>query len=348
MKITSSDLQLASTHASLQRREIKESLRLWIGQQRPDFKTPNLPPPQPANDMVTISEAGKSAQSADKISDELDDAVDNDPRLKLIRQMLELLTGEKINITGVEELEASLEQSKAITASVSTTQQSSGFGAEYEYSESYTEMEQTSFSANGTVRTADGKEISFSIELTMERSYHEESRVSLKLGNAVRPVDPLVLNFTGTAAQLTDQRFSFDLDSDGKSDQINGLKGGSGFLVFDRNNDGKINNGREMFGPTSGNGFSELSELDDDHNGWIDENDSAYNKLKIWQGAENGSGQLHSLADAGIGTISISHIATPFDIKTNDNALMAQVRGSGIFLQHDGEAGTIQQIDLTV
>lgn len=347
MKIASSDLQLASTHAWLQHREIEESLRLWNAQPRPDSKAPNQPP-QPANNTVTISDAGKAAQSADKISDELDDAVDNDPRLKLIRQMLAILTGEKINLTGVEDLQASLEQSETISTSTSATRQSSGFGVEYDYRESYTEMEQTSFSANGTVRTVDGKEISFSIQLIMERSYREEKSISLKLGEALRPVDPLVLNFAGTAAQLTDQRFSFDLDSDGQNDQINSLKSASGFLVFDRNNDGKINNGHEMFGPTSGNGFSELSALDDDHNGWIDENDSAYDKLKVWQDAENGSGQLHSLADAGVGAIAIGHIATPFDIKTDDNALIAQVRSSGIFLQHDGKAGTIQQIDLTV
>jgi hypothetical protein len=348
MKIASANLQMASSHAALQHRETKESLRMWVGQQRPNFEALNQQRPRPANDSVSISDAGKSAQSADDIKKELDDAVDRDPGLNLIRQMLEFLTGEKIKVTDVADLHTSHEQSQSSTVSSSTARQSSGFGVEYSRSESYTETEQTSFAASGTVKTADGKEISFSIELSMARSYHEESSVSLRLGDAAKQVDPLILNFGGTAAQLADQRFSFDLNSDGKQEQINSLKQGSGFLVFDRNNDGKINNGHEMFGPSSGNGFSELSALDDDDNGWIDENDSAYSKLQVWQGARNGQGELQSLAAAGVGAIALSHVSTPFSIKNETNDLLAQVRNSGIFLQHNGEAGTIQHVDLTV
>lgn len=345
MKIASANLQMASSHAALQHREVDESLEMWVGQRRPDFEQLNQ---RPASDSVNISDAGKSAQSADDIKKELDDAVDRDPKLNLIRQMLAFLTGEKIKVTDLADLQASLEQSQSSTASSGATQQSSGFGVRYSRNESYSETEQTNFSASGTVKTADGKEINFSIELNMARSYHEESSVNLRLGDAAKQVDPLVLNFGGTAAQLADQRFSFDLNSDGKQEQINNLKLGSGFLVFDRNNDGKINDGREMFGPSSGDGFSELGALDDDHNGWIDESDSAYDKLQIWQGAGSGQGELLSLADAGVGAIGLSHTLTPFSVKNDANDLLAQIRSTGIFLQHNGEAGTIQHIDLTV
>jgi hypothetical protein len=119
---------------------------------------------------------------------------------------------------------------------------------------SYTEAEQTTFAASGTVRTADGREIAFDLQLSMSRLYHEESSVSLRAGDAVRATDPLVLNFAGTAAQLTDQRFAFDLDADGSADQINFAGPGRGFLDFfdPRNKYGKVDNGRELFGPTSG------------------------------------------------------------------------------------------------
>jgi len=342
MKIASANLQMASSHAATQHREAKESLRVWSGQQRPDFvaSRQRLTPQE-----VVISDAGKSAQSADDIKKELDDAVNRDPGLKLIRQMVEILSGRKINLTDVSDFSSTYSQAQTVTSNTNATQQSSGFGIEYDYSESYTETEQTSFAASGTVRTADGLEISFNISLSMTRSYHEESSVSLRLGDAAKQVDPLILNFGGSAAQLTNQRFSFDLDADGESELINGLTGGSGFLVFDRNKDGKINNGSEMFGPGSGNGFAELSVLDEDKNGWIDENDSAYNQLQVWQG---GDSKLQSLAGAGVGAIALSHISTPFSIKNDANALMGQVRSSGIFLQHDGEAGTIQHVDLTV
>jgi hypothetical protein len=181
----------------------------------------------------------------------------------------------------------------------------------------------------------------------MSRSYHEESDVTLRLGDAARKTDPLVLNFSGTAAQLSDQRFAFDLNADGSTEQINVLAPGSGFLVLDRNQDGKINNGSELFGPTTNNGFAELAKLDDDKNGWIDENDAAFKQLQVWRRDSSGQDQLQSLAAAGVGAIALSHVDTPFALKTNANELLGQIRTSGIFLQENGAAGTIQQIDLT-
>jgi hypothetical protein len=181
----------------------------------------------------------------------------------------------------------------------------------------------------------------------MTRAYYEERHVSLRLGDAARPVDPLVLNFSGTAAQLTDQRFAFDLDADGHTEQINFVALGSGFLVFDRNQDGTINDGRELFGPTTNDGFAELATLDEDGNGWIDENDAAFAQLQLWSRDAKGNDQLQSLAAAGIGAIALSRLSTPFDLKNHANELLGQVRNTGIFLQEDGMAGTIQQIDLT-
>ena len=348
MKIASANLQMASSHAASQHREAKESLRMWVGQQRPNFAAVSQVQQHPASNPVSISDAGRSAQSADKINSDLDDAVDDDPKLKLIRQMMEMLTGEKIRLVDAKDFEATATYSSSSNTTVSAAQQSAGFGIEYDARESYTETEKTTFSASGTVKTADGKEISFSIELSMERSYHEESSVSLRLGDAAKKTDPLVLNFAGTAAQLADQRFSFDLNADGENEQINSLKRGSGFLAFDRNQDGRINNGSELFGPSSGSGFAELSTLDDDDNGWIDENDSAYDNLLVWQGSEDGQTGLQSLAESGVGAIALSHISTPFSIKNDANDLLGEIRSSGIFLHHGGETGTIQHVDLTV
>ena len=72
-----------------------------------------------------------------------------------------------------------------------------GYGVEYDRHESNTETEteQTSFTASGTVKTADGQQLSFKLELSMSRAYYEESNFSLRLGEAARKIDPLVLNF---------------------------------------------------------------------------------------------------------------------------------------------------------
>lgn len=350
MKIASANLQMASSHASRQQHEVSESLKMWVGPQRPRFAGEESRP-RPAADNVSLSDAGKAASQA-RASDEAEDAAVNaDPRLNLIRSMLEFLTGRRIKVFDASELQARTDQpaveAPAAAATGQAAAQPAGYGVEYERHESYTETEQTSFSASGTVTTADGRTISFNLQLSMSRLYHEESNVSLRLGDAARKTDPLVLNFAGTAAQLTDQRFAFDLNSDGSKEQINFLAPGSGFLAFDRNADGRINNGSELFGPTSGDGFQELAALDGDKNGWIDENDAAFKQLSVWTRNGAGQDQLQSLGTAGVGAIALNRVNTPFDLKTNANELLGQIRTSGIFLQETGTTGTIQQIDLT-
>ena len=349
MKIASADLQMASAHASLQQHEVKESLKMWIGQRLPNFASVENRSRPAVTETVNLSDAGKAAQSADSIKEAQDAAVDNDPKLKLIRSMLEILTGRKIRLFDAKELAAQMDNTAntANQAPANTPPLPAGYGVEYDYHESYTETEQTSFAASGTVKTADGREISFKLELSMSRAYHEESNVSLRLGDAARKIDPLVLIFSGNAAALTDQRFAFDLNADGKTENINFVVPGSGYLVFDRNQDGKINNGSEMFGPTSGDGFAELAKLDGDNNGWIDENETAFSQLQVWSRDSSGKDQRQSLAAAGVGTIALGHISTPFELKNNDNQSLGKIVTSGIFLHEDGEAGTIQQIDLT-
>jgi hypothetical protein len=181
----------------------------------------------------------------------------------------------------------------------------------------------------------------------MQRQYHDEVNISVREGDAVRK-DPLVINFNGTAAQLTDQRFTFDLQGDGKTAELAMLAGGSGYLALDKNGDGKINNGTELFGPATGNGFNELASYDQDHNGWIDEGDAVFSKLKVWTPSTDGSGNLASLQDSGVGAIALNATATPFELKDGNNQSLGAVRASSVYLSDSGNAGTVQQIDLTV
>jgi hypothetical protein len=359
MRIASSALQMNSTHTKLQQHEVSESLRSWVGNQRPDFEGRqggNLPPPS----TVNISDAGKAAQSTQASAIQKGtDAANNDPILHLIKALVAMLTGKEVKVFDASELQSAGTTPQVQSANPSSEaptqtqtqapQQSAGYGVEYDRHESVSESEQTNFTASGVVHTTDGQEIQFSASLSMARSYHEESDVSIRQGDAARQQkDPLVLNFGGTAAQLTNQRFKFDLNSDGQTENINFVAGGSGFLAFDSNGDGKINNGSELFGTRSGDGFADLSKLDSDHNGWIDENDAAYNKLRVWTKDSAGQDHLATLQEANVGALSLSHVASSFDIKDSSNALQGQIRSSGIFLQEDGKTGTMQQIDLTV
>jgi hypothetical protein len=212
--------------------------------------------------------------------------------------------------------------------------------------ETYRESEQMSFTAGGIIKTADGKEINFSTQLNMSREFAAENVTSIT--EEIQWKDPLVINFDGPAAQLTETKFSFDLDNDGILDQMSFLKSGSGFLALDKNQDGTINNGGELFGTASGNGFADLLQYDLDKNGWIDESDSIYEKLRIWTKDENGQDVLFALGQKGVGAIYLGNVDTQFSYKDAANQTEGQLRKTGIFLREDGTAGTVQQIDLVV
>ncbi len=207
------------------------------------------------------------------------------------------------------------------------------------------EREETTFSTVGTVRTSDGREISFNVNVGMSRefqAYYREkvTRASFSL------CDPLVINMDTDAAELSDQTFYFDLDADGVPDEISGLGKGSGYLALDKNGDGIINDGSELFGTASGNGFADLAKYDDDGNGWIDENDAIWLKLKIWSKDENGNDLLYRLADKGVGAICLQNAATDFTLKGGSGQTRGVIRSTGIFLYENGNVGTVQHLDV--
>ncbi|MCC5810009.1 MAG: hypothetical protein JJU06_06515, partial [Ectothiorhodospiraceae bacterium] len=202
------------------------------------------------------------------------------------------------------------------------------------------------FQATGIVRTTDGQEIRIGIELGMSRTFMEETRISIRAGERLR--DPLVINFDGNAAQLTETRFSFDLDADGREQQIAFLRPGSGFLAVDRSGSGGIDDGSELFGPLTGDGFAELRAYDEDGNNWIDAGDSIYDKLRIWTRDDQGNDRLLALGEVGIGAIYLGNAATPFDLRDSENNLQGRIQSTGIWIGEDGRAGTVQHVDLAV
>jgi len=378
MKVATADLGFQSSHLFAKQERGNETLRTWRGE-RPDFAALEngrgaglntglnsaiarisdaarqlfATSPQPLPATATSGEA--------QAIDAAQEAVDNDPFLSMIRQMIQFLTGEEVKVFNMKDFSAEMRQVEVQASATSEKMQATSAGAagrgawgmEYDAYRLYEEFEQTSFSAAGTIRTADGQEFNFTFDLQMTRYYREESSVSIRAGNAIRK-DPLVVNFGGSAAQLlanTNQRFHFDIDGDGKDDLIPLLASGSGFLALDRNGNGKIDSGKELFGPHSGNGFTDLAELDSDGNGWIDAGDPAFDKLTVWTpttSATGVSGSLRSLASLGIGALGLAHVATPFALRGENNADLGVIKGSGIYLTETGKIGSLQEIDVTV
>jgi hypothetical protein len=158
--------------------------------------------------------------------------------------------------------------------------------------------------------------------------------------------DPLVINMDTDAAELSDQTFYFDIDADGELDEVSELGSGSGYLALDKNGDGVINDGSELFGTASGNGFKDLAEYDDDGNGWIDENDAVWSKLQIWTKDEDGNDRLYRLADKGVGAICLQNAATDYTLKGDEGQTKGAIRNTGIFLYENGNIGTVQHVDV--
>jgi len=211
----------------------------------------------------------------------------------------------------------------------------------------YSQEESLLFSAQGSVRTTDGREISFDLGLVMERSTVAATVAALEVSSLF--IDPLILQFDVNAPLLmSDSTFLFDLAGDGILEELACPGQGCGFLAFDRNGDGLINNGLELFGPATGFGFAELAELDSDGNMWIDENDPCFDQLLIWSPDGKGGGTLLTLREAGVGAISVLHAGTGFRLDRPDGSVMGTVKANGIFLTEDGEVRPIHEVDLAL
>jgi hypothetical protein len=126
------------------------------------------------------------------------------------------------------------------------------------------------------------------------------------------------------------------------------LGSGSGFLVLDADGNGRATDGRELFGPSTGDGFAELARYDEDGNGWIDAADSTFGRLRIWRPAADGAGSLETLEQRGVAAIGLARIATPFDFRDASNRTTGVATNTGLFLTTGGSAGLVQQIDLVV
>jgi hypothetical protein len=216
-----------------------------------------------------------------------------------------------------------------------------GAGAQYDLIETTMTVDTSSFRASGAVRTSDGRDISFDVSLEQTRMRVEEFELHLTLGEAKKKIDPLALDLDGNGVSLSASKMEFDLDSDGTNDKVAGLAGTDAWLAIDHNGNGLIDDGRELFGPTSGNGFSELARLDSDRDGFLDEDDAAFGSVRLWRGP-SGDGGLQSLSEAGIGAIALKSVETPFALEGGS------VARTGVFLTEEGAAGVVQHVDLDV
>lgn len=211
------------------------------------------------------------------------------------------------------------------------------------YKEVFMEKESLEFSTTGIAKTADGRELEFSLEVAMSRNFYQEIKEEFVREDVIF-CDPLVIQLEDNPIQISDMSFYFDLDSDGIEEELKALEKGSGYLVYDKNQDGIINDGTEMFGTKSGNGFYDLSRYDEDKNGWIDEGDSIYSKLQVWY-KKGDNWELIDLKRAKVGAIALQSTETPFGYVDESGQVTALMRKSGIYLTEEGNAKMISHLD---
>jgi len=334
MKILESDVSLFSSHHKKHEVSEHESLEKW---DRPEDAPERLQP----GDRLELTQKFQHMHKGEKLS-ELENELSEtslDPKLMAIIRALESLTGRKIDVSFFKNVQATDIEAQKTTEEPQEIQRV-GWGINYQYEKHEIKEESLDFSASGNVKTEDGKSIDFSLAFNMQSRSELHESISFKAGDAL--IDPLVLNFDSNVVTISDVKHKFDLDLDGKSEEFSFVGSGSGFLAIDKNNDGIINDGSELFGPNSGNGFNDLRAYDSDGNNWIDENDEVYEELLIWTKDASGEENLYSLKDKNVGALYLDSSKTEFELNE------AQLKESSVYLKEDGGVGTLQEIDLVI
>ncbi|MDZ7814228.1 MAG: hypothetical protein U5L74_14500 [Ideonella sp.] len=125
---------------------------------------------------------------------------------------------------------------------------------------------------------------------------------------------PLVLDLDGNGVQTVgvDHGVRFDLKATGDTPTVGWTDGRDGLLVLDRNGNGRIDDGAELFGEgttlanglKAPDGFTALAEADDNGDGVINAQDAVFGQLQVWVDANidgvTQAGELKGLAELGV------------------------------------------------
>lgn len=150
--------------------------------------------------------------------------------------------------------------------------------------------------------------------------------------------DPLALDLDGDGVQMVTpwEGVDFDINADGIRERVAALVGQDAFLALDRNENGKIDNGGELFGDQHGarHGFAELARFDENKDGVIDARDAVYKNLLLY----NQGRETRSLMEAKIQSISLQYLNVEQYSAGNRISQLAN------FTREDGSTGDVADI----
>ncbi len=337
MRIVASQVEAQSQHL-FKRSERQLQMRAEGGPAatRPAVSAPP-PTPGPAVPTTSLPALAVALPTAGAIAAPADSSEGIAPGdqlslgVSLLKALVEAMTGRRIET-------ASFHGSASATTSFNVATTTGGSGATTVTALAISEYEYLDIGFSAQLQTDDGSRLSIDLRFTMERSFQF---VGISARSSA-PTDPLLLNFDGLGARLDGTTFQFDLNGDGAVSTLAALAPGSAWLALDRNGNGRIDDGTELFGPNSGDGFAELAQYDDDGNGFIDSGDAIFAQLRLFRPG----GALETLAQRGVGAIFLGAIDSPFRFTDGADVTLAQLRATSFYVSQNG-AGLVQQLDLS-
>ena len=175
--------------------------------------------------------------------------------------------------------------------------------------------------------------VNVKIQVSQEMIHTEEARIQIG-----KPKDPLVIDLTGSGFSLTgiENGTVFDLNGDGHAEKSATVSGGTGLLWMDRNGNGKLDNGNELFGDSNGasDGFDALALLDSDHNGSVDALDARFKDIRI----QLADGRNLTLDQAKVAALSVAHLSAKAALGQNS------LDALGVFTKTDGSLGALGEV----
>ena len=170
-------------------------------------------------------------------------------------------------------------------------------------------------------------------------------------------VDPLILDLDGdgldTVGASSTSPILFDHDNDGIQTGTGWVNAEDGFLVFDRNGNGAIDNGSELFGDATdlyaggkaADGFAALAQEDSNHDGKVDSQDAHWSQLRVWRDLnQDGVSQANELF--GLDQLGIAGIHTAATANSQTLANGNQIADLGSFVRTDGSTGRMGDVAL--
>jgi hypothetical protein len=187
--------------------------------------------------------------------------------------------------------------------------------------------------------------LDYKLSLSSERSSYSKIEMS-----AAALKDPLLVQFGSQGLGAIKGQTDFAINQDNALDKLPIFSGDVGYLVYDKNNNQQADDGSELFGPKTGQGFVELAQFDSNKNGFIDAEDQQFEQLYLWQPSDdnNPTEQWLSLKDAKIQAISLSTISTPFDFYDQQGEVQAQLRQSSFAISDSGLGRGVHQVDVRI